>query len=120
MTPDEATAKAREIANDVLYKHTDVGNRLRFADSAKLGEAIAHALLDAQREAVEACVRVAKDYSDFTGANYCDHEHAQYDRSMEHDYGRGGCHVRKGIAAALAALLPKETPRGGYANGEQE
>jgi hypothetical protein len=52
----------------------------------------------------EAAATLAEGFMNFTGSAYCDvlDPHPEVNPNM-HDYGRGGCDVRRAIAAAIRA-----------------
>jgi hypothetical protein len=70
---------------------------------ADLREWLATAIDQAIAEERRACAGLADEFINFTGATYCDLQNRKSTDLAPHDYGRGGCDARRGIAAAIRA-----------------
>ena len=58
-------------------------------------------LKDAVLHEREECAKLCEEFVAFTGGSYCDVTKPDADFSKMHDYGRGGCDVRKMLATAI-------------------
>jgi hypothetical protein len=112
-------SRGEEIAGDLIWISRD-GTRFQGEEGyievvstydgasvqetrSDLVKAVAAAINQAIAEERRACAGLADEFINFTGATYCDLQNRKSTDPAAHDYGRGGCDARRGIAAAIRA-----------------